>query len=52
MDVDYLDRLKNDYVKNPELQDWERELLEEEIAELEQQLEDNGPMYNLSLIHI
>ena len=46
VDVDYLDRLKNDYVKNPELQDWERDLLEEEIQELEQQLEDNGPMYN------
>jgi len=46
VDVDYLDRLKNDYVKNPELENWERELLEEEIQELEQQLEDNGPMYN------
>ena len=46
VDVDYLDRLKNDYVQNPELENWERELLEEEIQELEQQLEDNGPMYN------
>ena len=46
VDVEYLTRLKNDYVKNPELQDWERELLEEEIAELEEQLVENGPMYN------
>ena len=46
VDVEYLDRLKNDYVKNPELKDWERDLLEEEISELENQLEQNGPMFN------
>jgi len=46
VDEGYLNYLKEDAVNNPELQDWERDLLVEEINELEDQLIENGPGFN------
>ena len=46
VDEGYLNYLKEDAVRNPELQDWERDLLVEEINDLEQQLVEEGPGFN------
>ena len=46
VDEGYLNYLKEDAVNNPELQDWERDLLVEEINELEDQLIEEGPGFN------
>ena len=46
VDEGYLNYLKEDAVNNPELQDWERDLLVEEINDLENQLIEDGPGFN------